>query len=61
MCPTHAYVRFEDDKLFYTCKATDIKNLIPKNNGDFEKQKLYNVKWKDGQYYKAQIVFLAGE
>lgn len=61
MTPAYAYVRFESDKVFHICHLKDFKNLTCKDKDDYQKDKVYKVLWTDGNYYEAQIVFLAGE
>lgn len=60
-----AYVRYVDDNIRQIVPLDHIKGFCPKDVKDFETKKKYNILWKksaedQGQYYKAQILKLAG-
>lgn len=66
-------------RLYYTVPASDIKKsrkvknpIIPKHDEDFDKKKVYYVKWRDcdhdceddhthEEYYPAYLFYLAGK
>lgn len=60
-----AYVRYIDDNIRQIVPLDYIKGFSPQDVNDFEIRKKYDVLWKkspedQGQYYKAQILKLAG-
>lgn len=60
-----AYVRFIDDNIRQILPLDHIKDFCPQDVKDFEIKKKYHILWKkspedQGQYYKAQILKLAG-
>lgn len=60
-----AYVRYIDDNIRQIVPLDYIKGFCPQDVNDFEIKKKYHILWKkspedQGQYYKAQILKLAG-